>query len=449
MKLWMMMALLCASLFSGSLLAAQDDSLTVDASASLGTISPYVYGSNMGLYSIIPPALMDEATALNLGYMRFGGGESDRQDIRTTSIDLFVFQTRQIGAEPALTVRLLGGTPERAADIVRYTNIEKGYNVRYWSIGNEPNLFVTLMGIDRYTTEDLNREWRAIAEAMLEVDPNIILVGPDITQYIVTDYEDGTITYMDSTLGGSPVDAEGRDWMVEFLKANGDLVDIISIHRYPYPGAGQSAIATATIDGLRENVHQWDPMIANLREIIRDTTGRDIPIAVTEFNSNSSPSSGAEASLDSLYNAIWAADVLGRLINQQVEIAAIWDMQGIGARNWGLLTQTGVRPVYYTYLLYTHFGTELVDAQSSDRDVSIYGALTEDGALTLVVVNLGPENVTKTLDISGFTPSGDAEVWRLDAEHNAEQINSEPVTDGGTITLPGQSVTLYRIPGNN
>jgi alpha-L-arabinofuranosidase len=47
----------------------------------------------------------------------------------------------KVGATVMFSVRLLDGTPEQAAEMVRYTNIEKEYNVRYWSIGNEPTLY--------------------------------------------------------------------------------------------------------------------------------------------------------------------------------------------------------------------------------------------------------------------------------------------------------------------
>lgn len=432
-------------LLAAGLAAAQDDVLRVDASQSFGTISPYVYGSNLGLYSVVPPASMPQAQALGLKYLRYGGGDSDRKNVQKSSVDLFVFQARQLGAEPAVTVRLLGGTPEDAAEVVRYVNIQKGHNIRYWSIGNEPNLFPALMKVP-YTTEDLNRDWRAIAEAMLAVDPNIIFVGPDITQYVVLDIQDGKPEYLPPSLGGSPLDSEGRDWLQEFLRANGDLVGVVSIHRYPYPGAGGSGHAVATIDGLRANSLEWDTSIPNLRQIIQEAAGRDIPIAITEINSNSSQSSGGEASLDSFYNAIWIADVLGRLIRQQVEIVAYWDMQGAPDRGWSLLDRYGVRPTYYAYLMYTHLGTELLASNSTDPDVTITAARRKDGAITLMIINLGPDEKSKTLKLDGFTPDGAAEVWRFDSEHNAEQIDSQAISDGATITVPGQSITLYIVP---
>ena len=436
-----LLALLVLTSFSG----AQDtNTLTVNGGESLGTISPYVYGSNMNLYSIIPAALMEEAQALGLRYMRFGGGDTDIQDLRNNIIDLFVLQTRAIGAEPALSVRLLGGTPEKAAEIVRYANITKGYDIKYWSIGNEPNLFVALMGVETYTTEDLNNQWRTIAEAMREVDPSIIFVGPDITQYVVTRYEDGEIEYLPGNMGSAALDAQGNDWLQDFLRANGDMLGYVSIHRYPYPGLG--AASGANTESLRDINDEWDIVIPNVRNIIRDATGRDIPIAVTEINSNSANSVVNVATLDSFYNALWLGDVLGRLIRNQVEIVAYWDVQGGSNRGWGLLGSYDIRPTANTYYMYRHFGTELMDASSTTPDVTIYAAKREDGALTLMLVNLGPDAATSTLNLSDFTPAGDAEVWLFDAEHKVEQIDSQSLADGSSITVPAQSMTVYIIP---
>ena len=419
------------------------DLLQVDAAADLGAISPYVYGANLGRYSLIPPALMDTAKALGIKYIRFGGGDSDQQDLATTVLDMFVYQVRTVGAEPAVTVRLLGGTPEKAAELVRYANVEKGYDIHYWSIGNEPNLFVALMGAEHYTVEDLSRDWRAIAEAMLAVDPTIQFVGPDVTGYVPLSLD--PLTFLPNSQGGLAIDAEGNDWLTAFLKDNGDLLAYVSIHRYPFPGL--SGGRGPTIDELRTQAVEWDTVIPNLRQIIREAAGRDIPIAVTEINSNSANSTGGEASLDSFYNAIWLGDTLGHLIRNQVDVVAVWDMQGGAGRGWGLLAKYDVRPTYYTYIMYTHFGGELLSAASGDPDVSLYAAQRDDGTLTLMVINLGPDEKTKTLALNGFTPSGDAEVWRFDAEHNAEQIDSLALSDGATITVPGQSMTLFALPG--
>jgi len=420
------MVFVCLVLAATASAHAQDAELYVDAGQSLGPISPYVYGSNFGPLQVVPVDLIEEAEASGIKFMRFPGGRwGDQNDIRPSQLDAFIKLCRQIGAEPSISVRLENGTPEAAAELVQYT-IDKEYNVRYWSIGNEPNLF------DDYTTEDLNREWRAIAEAMLAVDPDIILIGPDTSQYSGNPATD-------------PRDPEGRDWVREFLLANGDLVDIVAVHRYPFPKSMTNPITT--IEDLRQNTSEWSQILPALRAVIKETTGReDIPVAVTEANSHWSNNIGGEATPDSFYNAIWWADVLGRLIRDGAFIVNYFDFQtGAGRGGWGLLANYDVRPTYYTYQLYQGFGTELLFASSSAENVSIYAAKREDGALTLIVVNLADEEQTRSLQIDHFEITGPAEVWRLDFEHNAEQIDSVDLSTG-EITVPGQSATLYVLP---
>lgn len=444
MRKLLSLCLVCLLILCGVQFAAAQEGadITVDASASLGTISQYIFGANMGHHSLVPAALMEQAQALNLSVLRFGGGDSDQQDLRTSTLDIFVLQARLLGAEPLVTVRLLDGTPEAAAALVRYANIEKGYNIRYWSIGNEPNLFVSLLGAERFTVNDLIEQWRAISDAMLAVDPTILFIGPDITQYVPVSIEGDQITF--NTRSGVPRDAEGNDWLIPFLEANGDRLAYVSIHRYPWPGEGSNN--PATIPGLAQNPPEWDVVIPNVRQIIRQAAGRDIPLAVTEFNSNSSQSAGGEASLDSHFNALWVADVLGRMINNRLEMAVYWDIQGSPSRAWGLLAQREVRPPYYTYLMYSRFGTELLSAESNDPHITVYAAQREDGAVTVMVINLGDEPFTRTLSVSGFEAAGEAEVWRFDRETNAEQIEPLAYSDGVSITVPGQSLTLYVIP---
>ena len=96
--------------------------------------------------------------------------------------------------------------------------------------------------------------------------------------------------------------------------------------------------------------------------------------------------------------------------------------------------------------MYSHFGTELLMSESDHPDVSIFAAQRDDGAITLMVVNRGSDERTATLDLEGFTPGDDADVWRFDAEHNAEQIEAQMVEDEGILTIPGQSLTLYVVP---
>ena len=401
--------------------------LYIDASRRLGRISRLVYGTNHGPWSIVPHQLLPQAEAAGISYLRFPGGNwGDRNNLRSYQVDQFIALARRMGAEPSISVRLRGGTPEQAADLVSYANIEKGYGVRYWTIGNEPELY------GDYDTERYNREWRAVAEAMLRVDPDIVLVGPDVTQYT-------------TNIPAKRRDGEGRDWIREFLLANGDLVDIVSIHRYPFPVSKTNP--TVSVEELLASTREWNSIIRHLRTVIRETTGRYLPVAVTEANTHWTHATGGETTPDSFYAALWWGDVLGRLIRQRVEIVAHFTLQSKAQTGgWGLLESYDVRPAYYVYQLYQRFGQELVYTASDDADVSIFGALREDGALTLMVVNLGPKERHKDVNTDGFEAEAPAEVWLFDSEHRAESIAPQLVWRGSGAVLPGHSITLILLP---
>lgn len=424
-----LLLVVCAALLLVGQVSAQNGGpdLFVDAGQSLGPISPYVYGANYSPLSIVPVDLLDEAQVSGIKFLRFPGGRwADQNNLQKFQVKMFIKLCEQMGAEPSLVARLEGGTPEQAVELLQMT-IDEGYNVRYWSIGNEPNLF------DDYTTEQHNREWRAIAEAMLAVDPNIILIGPDTSQYTGNPAVD-------------PKDAEGRDFLREFLLANGDLVDIVAVHRYPFPRSQSNPVTT--IDDLRQNAAEWTEIVHNLRAVIKETTGRDdLPIAMTEANSSWAISVGGEATTDSLYNAIWWADVLGRLITEQMTIVNYFELQTPTERGtWGLLGSYKIFPTYYTYQLYQQFGAELVYSSYIHNDLTVYAARRDDGALTLIVVNLGADEQSPIVQIDNFEIGGPAQVWRLDAAHNAETVEEVDLS-AELITVPGQSVTLYVVPG--
>lgn len=400
----------------------------IDPSQSLAPISPYVYGANVGPWAAVPFERIEDALALKLTFFRYPGGAwGDQNDLQNYQIDQYIDYSRKMGAEPSICVRLPGSTPEKAAELVRYTNIEKKYAVKYWCIGNEPTLYQsTNPPLDRdYNTATYNQVWREFAVAMRAVDSTILFLGPEVHQYTANP-------------AYNPKDKSGLDWMDEFLKANGDLVDIVSIHRYPFP---VDRYITTTIDDMRVNPPEWDSIIPYLRSRIKEHTGRDLPIAVTEINSHWSQSVGTQASPDSFYNAIWWADVLGRLIRQDVEIVTYF-MLPAGPGGFGLFARTKeIRPTYYTFMMYQHFGTELVSAESGTADVSAYAALQSDDKLTVMVINLSATPQAVPLQVTGEWQI--AETWLFDSNHNAEQVESNTFINGNPVDLPAQSINLF------
>jgi hypothetical protein len=425
MRLRLFLLCVFASLCLSLPVAAQANALTVNADEVLGDISPYILGINYGPWSLVSPEMLPLAAQSGVTHVRFPAGRwGDVNNVTEHQVDLYMLQVRSWNATPSISVRLEGGTPEAAAALVRYANIERDYNVRDWSIGNEPDLY------ENYSIEQFNTEWRAIALAMRAIDPTIRLIGPEISQF-------------PATQAGTPYLNVRREWVRRFLEANGDLVDVVSVHRYPFPVV--NGVAT-TIDQLRADAAEWDVLVENLRAVIRETLGRDLPMALTEVNSHWNPVIGGDASPDSFYQAIWWADVLGRLMQQQVEIVNYFMLSSHGnLGGFGILNRYEVRPTYYVYQLYQQFGTQLLASRSSAESVTITAARRDDGALTLMVINRGEDDARLPLIISDAPSAQPVEIWRLDAEHDAERIDSPAGMDGDVLVLPAQSVTLYII----
>ncbi|MBN1487531.1 MAG: hypothetical protein JW981_07810 [Anaerolineae bacterium] len=400
--------------------------LYVDAGNDLGTVNPLVYGTNTGPWQGLTRSKMPYIEAAGLTLLRFPGGNwGDEYLLGESQLDEFMELAHSLGAEPLVQVKLYKATPKQAAKWVEYANLTQEYGIKYWSIGNEPSLYESNRGLAGYDTETFNQQWREFALAMKAVDPDILLVGPDIHQYTSKSWE-------------NPKDTQGKDWMREFLVANGDLVDVVAFHRYPF---GQY---DPTPKELLESRQEWDTIIPELRTLIVETTGRELPVAVTEVNSNWSSRKGKDATPDSFVNAVWWADVLGRLIQQRVSMVAHFALEGAGGL--GMLAYPDPRPTYYVYMLYQEFGTELLYTASGDTGVSVYAARRDDEALSIIVVNVQTEEIRIPLRLDNFEPGGPAEVWRLDSAHMAENIGAEEVSNGAELILPPQSVTLYVLP---
>jgi hypothetical protein len=153
---------------------------------------------------------------------------------------------------------------------------------------------------------------------------------------------------------------------------------------------------------------------------------------------------GGETTPDSHFNAIWMADVLGRMIKNGVFISNQWYLAAKGGSGGsGLVGQFEPLPAYYTYRMYKMFGSELVYSSSDDPNVTIYAARRDNGALTVIVINLSAEEQTKPLQIGDQT-AVQAEAWLFDPTHKAERIGTVELSS--EITVPSQSVTLLVIP---
>jgi hypothetical protein len=416
-----LLAILVALFAAGSPAAsAQAGTVGVTIGGAVGPINPRVYGANYGPWATVSADMLQPAWDSGVTFIRFPAGRwGDQNDLESYHLALLFALTDKGKMETSISVRLEGGTPEKAAALVRTLNIEQKRGIVYWSIGNEPDIY------DSPDVTANSKQWRSIALAMRAVDPTIKLMGPEVSQF---PWNTTPNAYLKARY----------DWVREFLKMNGDLVDVVTVHRYPFPV--QNDDPPTTIAQLRANLTQWDTFIPTLRGIIRETLGRDLPVGLTEVNSNWTNGGGGEASPDSFYNAIWWGGVLSKLINQQVDIVnyfVFFTPDEVG--HLGMITRYKIRSTYYVYQLFKRFGTVLLKSESANPEVVTVAAKNAAGQTTVLIVNTADDPHTVGLDPA---PGAPTETWRLDATHNATQVLDAPAADG-SLTVPARSISLY------
>jgi hypothetical protein len=95
------------------------DALFVEPGTSLGPISPYLYGTNYGPMHAVTLDRMPQVENAGFTTLRFPGGAwTDTADMKNFQIDQLMAFSKQVGAMPTISVRLLGGKPETAAELV-------------------------------------------------------------------------------------------------------------------------------------------------------------------------------------------------------------------------------------------------------------------------------------------------------------------------------------------
>jgi hypothetical protein len=184
-------------------------------------IAPTAYGQNY--WSWVPDwgdpvqGTEEQFKALKLNVLRAGGYNNDAETPapwNEAEVDKYIAYCRAIDAEPIFQVSVIKGDPAAAANWVNYCNKVKGYNVKYWIIGNEPDIYAGKDKPAAYNVQSYIADFKAYAAAMKAVDSTIQVMGPELSWK----YQLGS---------GS------NDWFTPFMKACHDDVDIVTFHRYP------------------------------------------------------------------------------------------------------------------------------------------------------------------------------------------------------------------------
>jgi hypothetical protein len=437
-------------------LADTEVSVTVNLRAGLETASDTAAGVNHAVWDthLGSDPVADLMRDAGVRMMRYPGGSyGDIYHWRdntapggfvapNTDFDHFMGGVRRAGAEAIVIANYGTGTPQEAAEWVHYANVEKGYGVRYWEIGNE------LYGNGHY-----GAQWEAdnhadkspaayaanvneFARAMKAVDPTV-KIGAVLTT--PGNWPDGIVA------GG-----DAGTWNQVVLSIAGPWIDFVILHWYPGGGNGTEALA--------KTAHLPDAMWL-VREQIDRYVGRNLGIAVTEINTG--------YGMNTQPGALFAADSYATLMAGGVFSVNWWNVHnGIGTvstvagqtdyGDFGLLSSancladgTTCQPALNTPFapyhalamtsLFVRPGDQLVRAGASDPLVKVHAARRPDGDLAVLLINQDPAVAKPVrLQYAGFAPAASARVHTFG---NGDAAIGDTTGSGTSLTIPPYSLT--------
>jgi hypothetical protein len=387
--------------------------ITISGGAPLSA-SATSYGQNYWCWA---PSYGDQvsqaqagASAMKLNVLRAGGHNNDTNSpdpFTNDQIDTFVAYARAIGAEPILQVPILADTSgnqptaQTAADMVTYANVTKGYGIKYWTIGNEPDLYSDQGDRPGYTVDNYCTDFGTFGDAMRAVDPTIQILGPELSwKYIA-----------------------GNDWLTPFLTSCGSKVDIVSLHRYPETAAA-SNIVNAMVDGPA-----FGAVLTSVRALMTAADAGAKPLAVTEanFSYDGDPADQTgTATMGTFYAGMWVADALGVALDANLWTMAFWSLDE--TYDFGFFTSDtfAPKPAAYAYeLISTHFGPTLLKATATSAAIAAHASRDDAAGKTIVLLMNRTANATS--QVLGFTGLA---------------VN----LPNRAITLPGYSLMLLELP---
>ncbi|WP_284743788.1 cellulose binding domain-containing protein [Amycolatopsis sp. RTGN1] len=404
---WPVAAVLVAAVPAAAAATPPEATVTVNARAGLATVPDTALGVNHAVWDsqLGTDTVADLFGAAGVRTMRYPGGSyGDIYHWKDntapggyvapgTDFDTFMGGVRRAGAQPIVIANYGTGTPQEAADWVRYANVTKGYGVKYWEIGNE------LYGNGHYGAnwEADNHEDKspaayaagvvAYADAMKAADPSV-KIGAVLTT--PANWPDGIVAAGDT-----------GTWNQTVLSIAGPHVDFVVLHWYP----GGSTAAEAL-----SKTEQVDDMIYLARDQITRYAGRPLGIALTETNT--------PIGMNTQPGALFAAEAYSSLLENGVFTVDWWDTHN-GATalstvagypdygDYGLLSSAtcldgGCEPAlntpfapYYGLKMLSTFarpGDQFVRAGADDPLLDVHAVRRPDGNLAVLLVNKDPSS---------------------------------------------------------
>ena len=273
---------------------------------------------------------------------------------------------------------------ETAREWVRYANVTKGYNVKYWELGNESYL-------PQYngsaTASNYAQDLVDFSRAMKAVDPTI-LVGAN---------------------------GESDSWWQAILSTASSAIDFLAVHNYPASAWGSySSYQNSTVDLMAAVQTAQRAIAAYASAADRDR----LAIAVTE--TNSAAWGGTWPHVNDLGHALVLFDIFGaHLSSPKVAFTELWNTRWSGNDTvttpalWDALDkQNELQATGRATAIWGQFLKETLVSSSSTATVRTYATYSPStGQLTVFLINKDTVAHSTSVTIKAGSASFAVDTW--------------------------------------
>jgi hypothetical protein len=335
------------------------------------------------------------------------------------------------GAQIFFIVNYGSGTPQQAADWVRFCETTNHCYVKYWEVGNE---------VGGSWEEDINtnppyqphdpwtyaQRFTGYYNLMKAVDPTIKIGA------VADTTEDGTANYTNHPVVNPVTGVTHNGWtpvMLTYLRSNNVTPDFLISHDYaPADGDTYNLLWTPT----------WGINAANLRMMLNDYLGTTLAANV-ELNGTEFGPEGDKQWI-SLVGGLFYADMVGQILQTEFNTLLWWDLRNgqtvitnsdNALYGWrtnssgsfitdggcvnGIATPPNLYPSYYCMKLMQYFargGDNVVSASYDYPLLSAYAVRRANGCLTMLVINKSSyASLDASINLAGYVPSSNATVY--------------------------------------
>lgn len=334
----------------------------IDIEKQISKINPFLYGLNVARWDedLFPGPVQDmlldcdrdavrkvkEAGPAILKYP--GGNDADHyvwnnpdNSASEMNTDEYAAFLSAVGAEGFITVNF-NESPELAAEWVRYCNKVKGYDIKYWEVGDEQ---WGAWARGHTTPEKYAERFIEFAKAMKSADSTIKIAANVM-----------------------PSD-DLNDWTCRVLKTAGEYIDMVTFSYYPLTNKNEYE------DSLFASIHNYRRSYEMIRHALEETLPKEQADAMWIVNVGYNSISGYPGPITlSIANALWVADMIGTMAELGQQMSCYWALHNSyppRGGDYGILSEGGKnRPSYnyFVFPIYTHlFGRQLVETPHPTR----------------------------------------------------------------------------------